>query len=133
MTDIPVSTQAKLLARYLKDKGLARLSHSQALEALAHASNFKTYNVLAAQSTSDAKPYQPLRLRCPARSGRPHFCERRSKRVSPSPMPSAFSPNHAVQWSFSTFRAQKRNFRRKESLSSMIMPALASRMTGAPM
>ncbi len=43
---LSVSVQAKLLARFLKDKGLATLTHSQALEALAHANNVKSYNVL---------------------------------------------------------------------------------------
>jgi hypothetical protein len=50
MTIESTSTQAKLLARFLREKGLATLTHSQALEALAHAQNLKSHNVLAAQS-----------------------------------------------------------------------------------
>jgi hypothetical protein len=56
MKNLSVSTQAKLLARYLKDKGLVALSHSQALEALAHSRNLKAYNVLASQIDDDTKP-----------------------------------------------------------------------------
>lgn len=44
MTAVSFSTQAKLLARYLREQGLARLSQSEALEALAHAQNFKSFN-----------------------------------------------------------------------------------------
>lgn len=50
MTIESTSTQAKLLARFLREKGLATLTHSQALEALAHAQNLKSHNVLAAKS-----------------------------------------------------------------------------------
>jgi len=50
MTIKSTSTQAKLLSRYLREKGLATLTHSQALEALAHAQNLKSHNVLAAKS-----------------------------------------------------------------------------------
>lgn len=44
MTELSLSTQAKLLSRYLKEKGLANISHTQALEAVAHALNFKSFN-----------------------------------------------------------------------------------------
>lgn len=52
-----MSSQARLLARYLKEKGLATLSHTQALEALAHAMNFKSFNVAQA-ATKTAEPKQ---------------------------------------------------------------------------
>lgn len=39
MSQSSLSTQAKLLARYLREHQLADLSHTQALEALAHAHN----------------------------------------------------------------------------------------------
>ncbi len=44
MTAVSFSTQAKLLARYLRKKGWADLSHTEALEALAHTQNFKSFN-----------------------------------------------------------------------------------------
>ncbi len=44
MTTVSLNTQAKLLARYLNERGLAKVSHSEALEAIAHAQNFKSFN-----------------------------------------------------------------------------------------
>lgn len=58
--EVPLSAQAKLLSRYFRDKGIADLTHSQALEALAHAQNFKSYNVLCAQQSK--APVQPQAL-----------------------------------------------------------------------
>ncbi len=48
-----VTTQARLLARFLRDKGLAQLTHSQALEALAHASGEKSFNVMKAKAKAE--------------------------------------------------------------------------------
>jgi hypothetical protein len=56
MTTESTSSQAKLLARYLREKGLATLTHSQALEAIAHSQNLKAYNVLAAKETKLNEP-----------------------------------------------------------------------------
>jgi hypothetical protein len=53
---IKVRTQARLLARHLRKMGLATLTHSQALEVLAHAQNVKSYAVLAAQGKAAAVP-----------------------------------------------------------------------------
>lgn len=60
---VPVSAQAKLLSCFLKDKGLAQLTHSQALEALAHAQNCKSYNVLRSKKSvaSASSPQELLR------------------------------------------------------------------------
>ena len=45
------STQAKLLARYLREQGLATLTHSQALEALAKSRNLKSHHIQASQDS----------------------------------------------------------------------------------
>lgn len=58
--DVPLSAQAKLLSRYFREKGIADLTHCQALEALAHAQNLKSYNVLCTQQSK--APVQPQAL-----------------------------------------------------------------------
>jgi hypothetical protein len=60
MTILSASTRAKQLARYCKDKGLATLTHSQALEAIAHSEGLKAYNVLAAREGGESTAHTPL-------------------------------------------------------------------------
>lgn len=52
MTQSIATTQARLLSRFLRDKGLAQLTHSQALEAIAHAMGDKSFNVHKAKANA---------------------------------------------------------------------------------
>lgn len=56
MTTESTSTRAKLLARYLRSKGIAKISHTQALEALAHADNFSSFNIAQAKKHPPEAP-----------------------------------------------------------------------------
>lgn len=53
-TGVSPSTQARLLARHLRQRQLASLTHAQALEAVAHLHNAASYNVLLSQESRSA-------------------------------------------------------------------------------